>query len=188
MSVEAAVAIGAGIAARSISLTAFGLDSVVELASAGALIWRLNWEAGHTCADDEDARHHERVELATGRVAAALLAVVCVYVIVEAAFKLLHRAGEGFSPLGLGVTIAAIPIMLALSAAKQKLAKTLGSGALRADAAQGVACWYLAAVVIVGMLAQRWFGLWWIDAVASLVIVSFLIREALDAWYGRGCC
>ena len=188
MIVEAGVSIYAGIAARSVSMTAFGLDSVVEIMSAGALLWRLRWEAGHECADDEDEHHHARIELATSRVVAVLLGVLCVYVVAQAAVKLLHGESEGFSALGLLVTALAIPIMIGLSASKRRLADRLGSGALRADAAQGVACWYLAVVVIVGMLAQRLLGLWWIDGVASLAIVFFLAREAREAWEGRGCC
>jgi len=75
-----------------------------------------------------------------------------------------------------------------LSRAKRSLSHDLGSGALRADAAQGTACWYLAVVVIIGMLALRFSHLWWVDAVASLFIVGFLAREAREAWQSRHCC
>ena len=78
MSIEATVAIASGIVAGSVSLTAFGLDSFIEMGSAGALIWRLNWERGHECADDEAEGHHERVELMTSRFAASLLLAVSV--------------------------------------------------------------------------------------------------------------
>jgi divalent metal cation (Fe/Co/Zn/Cd) transporter len=181
MAIEATVAIGSGIVAHSVSLTAFGLDSVVEMASAGVLVWRLRWEISHECADDEAEDHHERIELRAARVTSILLWLICAYVVVEAAMKLLHRQGADFSTVGLAVTSAAIPVMLLLSRAKRRLADDLGSGALRADAAQGTACWYLAAVVIIGTLALRFLHLWWVDAVASLLIVGFLVREAREA-------
>jgi len=188
MTVESGVAIWSGIVARSVSLTAFGLDSLIEMTSAGVLIWRLNWELAHDCTDEGGFDHLDRVELRASRIAALLLLAVCAYVIVEAGAKLWNRSGEDFSVVGLAVTVVAIPIMLWLSAAKRRLADKLESGSLNADAAQGVACWYLAVVVIVGLLAQRLFGLWWVDGVASLVIVAFLLREALEAWEGNHCC
>lgn len=188
MTIEAVVAIWAGIAARSVSLTAFGLDSVVELLSAGVLMQRLRWEIRREDTSDEDLQIHARVERSASRVAAALLWLLCAYVIVQAAAKLLHREGEGFSGLGVLVAALAIPIMIWLSTSKRRLADGLGSGALRADAAQGVACWYLAVVVIAGMFAQQVFGAWWIDGAASLAIVVFLAREAREAWEGRQCC
>ena len=188
MTVESAAAIWSGFAARSISLTAFGLDSLVEMTSAGVLIWRLNWELSHDCTDEGTCRHLDFVELRASRIAAVLLLAVCAYVVVEAGTKLWHHSGEDFSVLGLAVAVVAIPVMLWLSAAKRRLAAKLKSASLNADAAQGVACWYLAVVVIVGLLAQRLFGLWWVDGVASLVIVAFLLREAREAWEGNHCC
>lgn len=188
MTIEAAVPIWSGIAARSVSLMAFGLDSIVEMMSAGVLIWRLNWELGHDCTDEGACQHLDRVELRASRIAALLLLAVCAYVVVEAGIKLWNRSGEDFSVSGLAVAVAAIPAMLWLSAAKRRLGAKLESGSLAADAAQGVACWYLAVIVIVGLLAQRLFGLWWVDGVGSLVIVAFLLREAREAWEGKHCC
>jgi len=188
MTVESAAAIGSGVLARSVSLTTFGLDSLVEMTSAGVLIWRLTWERSHDCTDRGSCEHLDRVELQASRIAAALLLLVCAYAVVEAGTKLWNRGTGDFSAVGLTVAAVAIPVMLWLSAAKRRLAATLDSSSLRADAAQGVACWYLAVVVIIGLLAQRFFGLWWVDGVASLVIVAFLLREAREAWDGKHCC
>lgn len=188
MTVESAVAIWSGIAARSVSLTAFGLDSLIEMTSAGVVLWRLNWELGHDCSDEGACRHLDRVELRASRIAALLLLAFCAYVVVEAAIKLWNRSGEDFSVSGLAVAVAAIPVMLWQSAVKRRLGAKLESGSLDADAAQGVACWYLAVIVIVGLFAQRLFGLWWVDGVGSLIIVAFLLREAREAWQGKHCC
>jgi len=72
--------------------------------------------------------------------------------------------------------------MLVLGRRKLALADQLGSRALRADAAESVACLWLSVVVVVGLLAQLAFGAWWIDAVTSLPIVWFLVQEGREAW------
>ena len=181
MIVEAAVAIGAGLAARSLLLLAFGIDSVIELASAGLLLWRLSVELRHGRAFSETA---ERV---AGRTGGALLFALAVYVAAAAAFSLWQRRGAEFSPAGLALTVAAIPIMYFLARRKIRIAEQLGSRAMRADAVESVTCGWLSLVVVAGLGAQLAFGAWWIDAVASLAIVYFLIKEGREAWEGEGC-
>src|SRR4029077_18279938 len=112
MTVESEVAIGSGIIAHSVSLPTFGLDSLIEMTSAGVLIWRLNWESRHDCTDVGACEHLDRVELRAGRIAAVLLLAVCTYALVEAGLKLWSRGGEDFSVSGLTVAVVAIPIML----------------------------------------------------------------------------
>ena len=183
MVIECGVAIWAAVMARSLSLLAFGLDSGVELASAGVLIWRLRAELAHEC-DDAECKELEDVERAASRICSVLLAALALYVIGAAVVKLFARQGEAYSPLGVAVTLVAIPIMIYLSSAKRRLSERLESASLRADAAQGSACWYLSIAVLAGMALQALFGAWWADAVASLVIVAFLVREAREAWEG----
>jgi hypothetical protein len=113
MMVEAVVAIGAGIAAHSISLIAFGIDSLIELASAGVLIWRLSVEFKHGRAFSESA------EWTASRIAGGLLFALAAYVAVAAGWSLWHREGAGFSWPGLIVSALAIPVMYLL--AKRKL-------------------------------------------------------------------
>jgi divalent metal cation (Fe/Co/Zn/Cd) transporter len=176
MAVEAAVAIASGIAARSITLVAFGLDSVIELASAGVLIWRLSAEMRFGREVSEWAERIAR------RIAGGLLFALAVYVVVAAGWSLWRGEGEAFSWPGLAVALLSIPIMLALARRKLALADRLGSRALRADAAETVACLWLSVVVVVGLLAQLASGIWWIDAVTSLAIVWFLVNEGREAW------
>jgi divalent metal cation (Fe/Co/Zn/Cd) transporter len=90
--------------------------------------------------------------------------------------------GEAFSWPGLAVTLLSIPIMLALARRKLALADQLGSRALRADAAESLACLWLSVVVVLGLLAQLAFGAWRIDAATSLAIVWFLVEEGREAW------
>jgi divalent metal cation (Fe/Co/Zn/Cd) transporter len=176
MAVEAAVAVASGIAARSITLIAFGLDSVIELASAGVLIWRLSSELrlGREVS--------ERVEGIARRIAGGLLFALAGYVAVAAGWSLWRGEGETFSWPGLAVALLSIPIMLVLARRKLALADELGSAALRADAAESMACLWLSVVVVGGLLAQLAFGAWWIDTVTSLAIVWFLVKEGREAW------
>jgi divalent metal cation (Fe/Co/Zn/Cd) transporter len=182
MIVEAAVAIGSGLAAGSLLLTAFGIDSLIELASAVVLIWRLGVELrrGEMVA--------EGAERAAAQLGAALLFALALYVVVTAGWKLWTRQGADFSVPGLIVCLAAIPIMYFLSRQKLKLADALGSRALRADAVESLTCGWLALVVIGGLLAQFLIDAWWLDPLVSLAIVWFLIREGREAWTGDACC
>jgi len=176
MAIEAAVAVAVGIAARSITLVAFGLDSVIELASAGVLIWRLSTELKFGREVSEGAEKIAR------RIAGGLLFALAAYVVLAAGWSLRRGEGETFSWPGLAIALLSIPIMLVLARRKLALADQLGSRALRADASESVACLWLSVVVVVGLLAQLAFGAWWIDAVTSLAIVWFLVKEGREAW------
>ena len=176
MAVEAAVAVASGNEAHSITLMAFGLDSVIELASAGVLIWRLSSELRFGRAVSEAAERTAR------RIAGGLLFALAAYVAAAAAWSLWHGEGADFSWPGLLVALLAIPLMLVLARRKLALADRLGSRALRADAAESIACLWLSVVVVIGLAAQRAFGAWWIDPVTSLAIVWFLVKEGREAW------
>ena len=176
MAVEAAVAVASGIAARSITLIAFGLDSVIELASAGVLIWRLSRELRFGREVSEAAERIAR------RIGGGLLFALAAYVVATAAWSLWRGDGANFSWPGLLVALLAIPIMLVLARRKLALADRLGSRGLRADAAESIACLWLSLVVVIGLAAQLALGAWWIDPVTSLAIVWFLVEEGREAW------
>jgi divalent metal cation (Fe/Co/Zn/Cd) transporter len=178
MTIEAAVAVASGFAAHSITLIAFGLDSIVELASAGVLIWRLSSELRFGRAVSEAAERIAR------RIAGGLLLALAAYVVVTAGWRLWHREGAAPSWPGLAVAVLAIPIMLLLARRKRGLADQLGSRALRADAAESAACLWLSVVVVLGLIAQLVLGLRWIDATTSLAIVWFLVKEGREALAG----
>lgn len=182
MTIEAVVAIGAGLAAHSVSLTAFGIDSLIELVSAGVLIWRLSVELKHGRSFSEDA------ERTASKIGGILLFALAAYVIAAAAWGLWTREGEAFSWPGLVVTLLAIPIMYVLAKRKLAVATKLGSRALRADAVETITCGWLSFVVVVGLLAQLALDAWWVDSVTSLAILWFVIKEAREAWAGEECC
>lgn len=182
MLAEVGVAVWSGIVAGSVSLLAFGIDSIIELASAGVLIWRLHTELRRGRAFAEAS---ERI---AGRIAGALLLALAAYVVVAAAGKLWTRSGEAFSWPGLLLVMLAIPIMYGLARRKLAVATALGSRAMRADAIESVTCGWLAVVVLVGLAVQAATGAWWVDAATSLAIVWFVVKEGLEAWRGEPCC
>ncbi|MBW4022736.1 MAG: cation transporter [Proteobacteria bacterium] len=179
--IEAAVGIAAGVAAGSVVLLAFGLDSVVELISAGVLIWRLVVELRHGQA------FSERAEMLASRIGGALLFALAAYVVASAAWSFWARTGAEFSAPGLAMSVVAIPVMRYLARRKIVLAGTLGSRALRADAMESITCGWLALVVVVSLAAQAAFGAWWIDPAGSLAILWFLVKEGREAWAGQEC-
>ena len=177
MLVEAAVALGSGIAAHSLSLIAFGADSGIELASAGVLLWRLDVEMRR------GAEFPERIEQRASRVGGALLFGLAAYAVISAAYGLWMREGQEFSTPGLVLTVLAMPVMWWLATAKIRIADQIGSRALRADAVESITCGYLSGVVVLGLLIQLFMpGWWWVDDVASLAIVVLLVKEGHEAW------
>jgi len=154
---------------------------VIELISAGVLIWRLTVELRHGQVFSE---HAERV---ASRIGGGLLFALAAYVVASAAWSLWTRHGETFSALGLAVTLAAIPIMSALARRKLAIAEALGSRAMRADAVESITCGWLSFVAALGLVAQFLVGAWWIDAVTSLAIVWFLVKEGREAWNQEAC-
>ena len=179
MVVEAAVALASGVIARSISLIAFGVDSLIELVSACVLIWRLNVELRH------GPSVAERAERAASRIGGALLFALAAYIVIAAGWRLWTRQGADFSWPGLLVSLAAIPIMWLLSRQKLQIAEALGSRALRTDAVESITCGWLSFVVLIGLLAQLALGAWWVDTATSLVIVWLLVKEGREAWQGE---
>ena len=175
MVIEGSVAISSGVAARSVTLLAFGIDSLIELASAVVLIWRLTVELWH------GRSFAESVEQRASRIGGALLFALALYIVAAAGWSL-WTGGQQFSWPGLLVSLIAIPLMWVLSQRKLRLADALGSRALRADAVESIACGWLSFVVVIGLLAQLVLGAWWIDSVTSLVIVWLLVKEGREAW------
>jgi divalent metal cation (Fe/Co/Zn/Cd) transporter len=176
MVAEAVLAIGAGIAARSVLLTAFGADSLVELLSGATLLWRLQVE---TAGGDE-----RRIEAVEGRaewISAVLLFLLCAYVVVTSIAGLALRVEPQRSWLGVAVSAAAVIVMPWLAARKRAANQTIQSAALRADIAESITCAYLAGVTLAGAALNAITGLWWVEYVAALLLLRWLVPEALEA-------
>ena len=179
MVVEAVAAIGAGIVAHSLLLVAFGIDSAIELASGIVVFKRFRVEAENEA---------EQIERRTARIAGYLLLLLSVYVTIQAIVGLVNRHAAETSPIGLGVAVIAAVAMPVLATAKLRVANTINSRSLRADAMETVTCGYLSWILLVGLALNAATHWWWIDSAASLVIVPLLIREAFEAISGEQAC
>ncbi len=177
MTIEMAVAIFAGISAGSVLLTAFGIDSLIELISGGILLWRLRVES----RGGEMARV-EQAERRAAWVVAASLGLLCAYVLVFAVYGLLTRSKPEGSILGIGVSAAALLIMPYLAVIKRRISDQIKSEALATDAINSITCAYMAGTVLLGLGLNTLFGWWWIEYVAALLFLVWLARETWEAF------
>ena len=176
MAAEAGLAIAAGVLARSVLLTAFGFDSVIELVSGAVLFWRFRVEV-----QGRDADRVEAAERQVERIAAMLLVLLCAYVLITSAVGLALRAKPEGSALGLVVAAAAVLVMPLLARRKRRLDAVLNSAALRADIVETMTCAYMAAATLTGVALNLVFGWWWADYVGALVLLVWLLRETREA-------
>ncbi len=176
---EGAVAIVAGLAAGSVALTGFGVDSMIEVTSGVLLWWRLRAELG-------SAPLGEAVERRAVRGAGLLLLALAAYIVIDAGRELLIRERPAASLVGIGLTTLSLIVMPLLARAKLVTAYRLGSRALRADAHETIVCAWLSATTLAGLGLNAVFGWWWADPVAALAMVPLVVREGLEALRGEG--
>jgi cation diffusion facilitator family transporter len=178
---EGIIAVAAGIAAGSIALIGFGVDSFVETISGAVIIWRLMAETRGR--DDEEALG--RIEQRAERLVGVAFLVLAAYVAFEAVRTLVNQDAPDTSPVGVALTALSIVVMLWLARAKRRVGKALGSRAMVADAQQTYACWYLSMVTLAGLALNAVFGFWWADPLAALGITVLLVREGIEALGGE---
>ena len=176
MVIEASVAIGVGFATRSVSLQGFGIDSGIELLTGSVLLWRLTLEQrGASLQAVEQAERR-----ATWVVAFSLFALA-LYVVGDSALSLLTKSHAESSAWGIGLAIAAAIVMPLLWQGKLRVARQIGSAALKADAICSVTCAYMSFALLVGLLLNALFGWWWADPLAALALVYFIVQEGREA-------
>jgi divalent metal cation (Fe/Co/Zn/Cd) transporter len=176
---EAAVALIAGVLAGSIALVGFGLDSVIETASAGVLLWRFRADA--------DIARRERAEQVARRLVGLCFLLLAAYVAVESVRALWIKAQLERSLPGILIAVAAVIVMPLLARAKRRVAAQLGSRALHADSRQADFCAYLSAILLAGLLLHALLGWWWADPAAALVMVPIIAREGVQGLRGQAC-
>ena len=189
MTVEGAASLWLGAASKSLLLEGFGLDSIVELFSAGILLWRLRVEA----AGRASAERVAAVEGTAARWVGYTLYGLAGFVVLNSTYGLFvshRRADTHESVWGIGIGLAAKLGMPVLAGWKLKVAARLGSKALRADAMEAITCGYLSVVLVIGLATTRLLpGLWWLDSVAALALIPLLLKEGREAVTGGcGCC
>jgi len=181
--VEGVLAVAAGVAARSIALVGFGLDSYIELAAAGALFWRLRVEARGA-----ERPEVERVERRVRRFIGGTFIALALYVTGQSAWVLWRAAAPAESPLGIGLAVASLLVMPLIAWGKLRAARELGSASLRAEARETLACSYLSFTLLVGLAANAVAGWWWADPAAALLMVPWLVKEGVEGLRAEDCC
>lgn len=179
---EGVASVTAGVMTGSIALVGFGLDSAVESASGGVLIWRLK-KHGRISEEEE-----ERVEKRAVRLIGVSFFLLGAYILYEAAEKLYLREAPEPSPVGIIIAVLSIIIMPLLARAKLAAARKIKSRSLEADSHQTIICSLLSVALLFGLGLNYLFGLWWADPVAALVIVVFIIREGVEAFTKEKAC
>ena len=170
--IEAIIAISAGVAASSAALIGFGLDSVIEVASAAAIAWQFT------------RKDPERWEKVTVRVIGISFFALAAYVTVDAILALTGVRDPDHSPVGIGIAVASLVVMPALAWFEFRTGRELGSKSVQADAKQLLLCIYLSGTVLIGLLLNSIFGWAWADSIAALVVAVLAIREGIEAWRG----
>lgn len=175
---EGAVAIAAGIAAGSIALIAFGIDSAIEGLASLVIVWRFSGSRLHSPASERRAQ----------RLVAVQFFLLVPYVAAESLRALVGGHHPDPSWVGIGLAIASLATMPALGVAKERLAARLESAATRGEGRQNMLCGCLAAALLAGLLGNALLGAWWLDPAVGLLIAGVAFVEGRRAWRGQACC
>lgn len=174
MSIECSVSFYAASTAHSPALLSFGADSLVELLSASVVL--LQFIPGFPLSPRRATQ-----------TAGVLLFVLAAVVAVTAVLALVLKLGPDVSPIGIGITVAALIAMPILSYLKRQQGVRHNNAALSADAVQSATCAYLAAVTLAGLAVNAAFHIHWFDPLAALACLPLLVKEARAAWRGATC-
>ncbi len=180
--VEGVVSVAAALAAGSVALLGFGIDSFVETTSGLILVWRLRAERGVSdpaAIDRLDRRAHKGV--------AWSLFLLAAYIALDATKALLAREPPEPSLVGIIITALSLAAMGFLARAKRRVAHGLDSRAMLADSFQTTACFWLSLITLIGIGLNALLGWWWADPLAALAMTWFLVAEGREAWRGENC-
>jgi divalent metal cation (Fe/Co/Zn/Cd) transporter len=179
-SLEGLVALIAGFLAGSIALVGFGLDSVIEVTSGTALLWRLR--------SDAEQNQRDKMEAAALRIVGICFLALAVYVSYEAVTSLTYNKTPEHSLTGIVLAVVSLIVMPVLARAKRRVAARIQSAALTADAKQAEFCTYLSAILLSGLLLNALFGWSWADPIAGLLMIPIIAKEGWNALHGKTCC
>ena len=177
---EGVTSIVAGLIARSVSLVGFGLDSLIEVTSGAALLWRLH--------HDLDLSRREQVERAALRTVGACFIALALYILYESGSMLIRHVPPKRSIFGIVIASISVIVMPLLARAKRRVARQIGSGAMHADSKQADFCSYLSATLLGGLLLNAMLGWWWMDPAAGLVMVPIIGKEGIGGLRAETCC
>ena len=175
--IEFAIAVGAGVAAGSIALVAFGVDSLIEVAAGLTIIWRLSGSRLGSATSERRAQ----------QIIAGSYFLLATYVAVGSLRDLVGGQEPGVSWVGIGLAAITAPTMPLLARAKRRVGHALGSAATVSEGGQNMICAYLSIALLVGLLANALVGWWWADPAAALVIAAVAAKEGVESWRGSSC-
>ena len=182
--VEGVIAVAAALAAASVALLGFGIDSFVETVSGMVILWRIGAEWRAT-----DAVRTKRVEGIARRGVALSLWLLALYVAADATSALVNGEQPSASVVGVALLVVSVAVMKWLANAKRAVARALHSHAMEADAAQTDFCWKLSVVALIGLVANALLDWWWADPVAALGLSGLIAAEGSRTWkLGIACC
>ena len=172
--IEGLIAILAGIAAGSVSLIGFGLDSAIEVSAAAALSWRLARENRDDCRQSDDRLAQRLVAISFG--------LLAVYVATNASADLIAGNAPEASVVGLVLAAVSLAVMPVIAHKKRQLAPVIGSRAAMAEATQTDFCTLLSAALLLGLGLNLTLGWWWADPISALVIAGVSVYAAVATW------
>ena len=172
---EAVVAIAAGVAAGSIALIGFGVDSGIEVVAASALLWRFR-----SAEVEASQEAHGRAEQRALYVVSATFFALAAYIAFDAIQALASRDEPESSTVGLILALVSLAVMPTLAYAKQQTGRALASRALQADAVETWVCAYLSLALLVGIGLNIAAGWWWADPVAALGMLPVIVWQGWE--------
>ena len=167
--IEGVVAVTAGLAAGSIALVGFGIDSGIEVFAASVVIWQLRGGA------------HARQRTAL-RLISLTFFVLAAYVGFEAIRDLVTADKAEESIVGIVLNVVALAVMVPIALAQKRTGRALGNQTLVAQAQETWLSNYLSISLLVGLGLNAAFGLWWADPAVALVIAAIAVHEGREAW------
>jgi divalent metal cation (Fe/Co/Zn/Cd) transporter len=177
MTTEAVIGVIAGVAAGSIALIGWGIDSVIEGVASLVIIWRFTG----------DRIHSDEAEAIARRVVAISFFLLAPYIVVEATRRLVTGSEAKGSWVGVGLAVSAVILMPVFGQAKKRIGNRLGSRATTGEGTQNILCAYLSVAILVGLAANALFGFWWADPVVALVVAAVAVQAGVRTWRGEAC-
>lgn len=175
--VEVGVSLTAGFLSGSAALIGWGLDSTIEVISATTLWWRLHGEVEGI--PEEEVTRREKITLYV--IAVSFLIVSC-FITYDSVTKLLSEETASWSTLGIVILCVSLIVNPLLIYYKRKYGNELDNDELIADSKDTFICLYQTVAVLAGLLAARYFGWWWADPAAALLIVPYALKEGWEAF------
>jgi divalent metal cation (Fe/Co/Zn/Cd) transporter len=177
---EFAIAVAAGLAASSVALIAFGVDSAIEALAGLVVVWLFAARRAGSASAERRAQ----------RLIAASFFVLAAYIAVEATRSLIDGSEPDTSWPGIALAAVTAPTMPLLARMKSRIGRQLGSAATVNEGAQNMLCAYLSVALLAGLGANALLGWWWADPAAGLLIAAVAVREGMGGWRGEldACC